>query len=257
MSDLEALSRAKMTFENALKSLGDPARNEAFTHVSYANEKGCPKSNERLEYLGDAVFDLAVAHTLYEMYPDASEGDLTRMRAQLVSGASLSKLALDVELGRHLLLGRGEATSGGRLRSRNLAGALEAVVGAVYLERGWGPALELVQNLLIPLEFPEVPIDAKTRAQERVQGLSGSTLEYRVMSVEGPDHMPVYTVACVVNGKSVSLGRGRSKKEAQEDAAGKFLALDIPADDGRDLPHDQIGKQDLARGREIHEYRAP
>jgi ribonuclease-3 len=236
------ISRLREVFENALASLSVSIRKQALTHISYANEKGDSVSNERLEYLGDAVFHLGAAHTLYEMHPDAVEGELTRMRAELVSGASLSRIALDADLGKHLLLGRGEDASGGRMRPRNLAGTLEAVVGAVYLEKGWGTALELVRALLGPMEFSQAPIDAKTQAQERVQQMPGSTLEYRVVSVEGPDHRPVYTVACIVNGKQVSVGRGHSKKEAQEEAARKFLALDILSDDSGDFPNDEIGK---------------
>lgn len=204
---------------------------EAMTHVSYANERGqAVRSNERLEYLGDAVLYLAAADLLFERYPGTPEGDLTRMRASVVSGNNLAAVALAAGLGERLRLGRGEESSGGRTRPRILASALEAILGAVYLDKGWETARHLVKEVLLDGltahdgEAPaSVPVDAKTVVQERVQRSPGGTLEYRVLKVEGPDHSPWYTVACVIDGTEASIGSGPSKKEAEESAAANLL----------------------------------
>lgn len=215
----------KEILERALNSLTPQRREEALTHVSYANESGSPVNNERLEFLGDAVLYLAVGCILYERYPSLSEGDLTRMRASLVSGVTLAKLASEGELGDLVRLGKGESASGGRRRPRVLGGALEALIGAVYLEHGWDRALSLVRDIYAG-RFPDaVPVDPKTRIQEFIQRTPGSTLDYRVIETEGPDHRRIFTVACVVNGKEVSTGKGFSKKEAEERAAENYLKL--------------------------------
>lgn len=215
----------------ALGSLPCEMVAEALTHVSYANERGeSVRANERLEFLGDAVLYLAAGDLLFERYPDTPEGDLTRMRAAVVSGTNLAAVALEARLGERLRLGRGEESSGGRTRPRILAGALEAVVGAVYLTRGWDTARLLVKALLLDGVTAHegkapatVPVDAKTRVQESIQRTPGKTLEYRVVKVEGPDHSPWYTVACVVDGVEMSKGSGSSKKEAEEAAAEDLL----------------------------------
>jgi len=217
--------------EEALASLPLALRSEALTHVSYANEKGSAYTpNERLEFLGDAVLYLSAAHLLFIRYPGSPEGDLTRMRAAVVSGSNLASVALAAGLGDYLRLGRGEEQSGGRLRPRLLAGALEALVGAVYLSGGWDAAHEFVGQLLLRSHVSgighvpaAVPVDPKTLVQEKVQRLPGITLEYKVLKVEGPDHSPLYTVACLVGGSVVSTGQGQSKKEAEEEAAAAFL----------------------------------
>ncbi|HHY76537.1 MAG TPA: ribonuclease III [Firmicutes bacterium] len=213
----------KEILEKAIGSLTPERREEALTHVSYANEVSSPVNNERLEFLGDAVLYLAVGHILYERYPGLAEGDLTRMRASLVSGAKLAEIALAGGLGDLIKLGRGESASGGRRRPSVLGSALEAVIGAVFLEHGWDKALGLVREIFEG-QLPEsVPVDPKTRVQELVQREPGSTLEYRVINVEGPDHLRTYSVACVINGKVVSTGSGSSKKEAEERAAEAYL----------------------------------
>ncbi len=222
----------KEIVEKALSSLPPDLRAEAMTHVSYTNERGPANTpTERLEFLGDAVLYLSVADWLFRRYPATPEGDLTRMRAAVVSGQNLASVALAAELGEHLRLGRGEEQSGGRSRPRLLASALEALIGAVYIAEGWDSAHELVRELLLkPLSAEDgpvpayVPVDPKTLAQEKVQKQPGTTLEYRVLAVEGPDHSPVYTVACVVGGVEVSKGQGQSKKEAEEAAAAAFLS---------------------------------
>ncbi len=225
MPSVEKIRKLKKVFEDALEGLSGAIKTEAFTHVSYANEKGYSYSNERLEYLGDAVLQLSTADVLYSQYPRAQEGDLTRMRAHLVSGASLAAVAHEVGLEKHLLLGRGEALSGGSRKPKILAGAMEAFIGAVYIEQGWPKTLNFVEDLIMAQEFSEVPVDPKTRAQEEVQKVPGRTLCYKTVSVKGPDHTPTYQVALVVDGEEVSKGEGHSKKDAQENAAEKFLSL--------------------------------
>ncbi len=225
MSCSEKIRRMKKTFDSEVKSLEPGLSAQAFTHISYANEQGEPaSSNERLEFLGDAVISLVVALHLHENHPHSSEGDLTRMRAGLVSGASLASLAKNIDLGRYLLLGRGEELTGGRRRPRILAGAFEAFVGAFFLQHGWLSAFRLVKGFLLDNgELLVVPVDPKTMLQEIVQRKAGSHLEYVVLDVKGPDHMPEYTVACMLNGARMSLGKGTSKREAEEQAARSLL----------------------------------
>ncbi|MBE3518988.1 MAG: ribonuclease III [Firmicutes bacterium] len=221
----------KMTSEmsrvlmEALGSLSEQLRTEALTHVSYANEReGKIPSNERLEFLGDAVVSLAVAYYLLKKYPSSPEGELTRMRASLVSGQALAAIALRAGLGDLLLLGRGEEMTGGRKRPKNLAGAFEAVIGAYFLQHGWDKARELVEKTVLSGEPREPLQDPKTALQEMVQARPGATLEYRVVNVEGPDHMPTFTTAVFIDGKEVSRATGSSKKESEENAAKEALA---------------------------------
>ncbi len=225
MSGSEKVQRLKKIFIDALDGLDSKIKEQALTHISSSNERGerC-SSNERLEFLGDAVISLAVALHLYENSPDTPEGDLTRMRASLVSGFSLANIAKQVDLGAYLILGRGEEITGGRSRPRILAGAFEAVVGAYFIQNGWEQSRKLVVGLLSDQEIRTAPVDPKTSLQELVQRTSGAKLEYNVIKVQGPDHRPCYTIACMINGRQVSTGKGRSKKEAEENAARDFLA---------------------------------
>lgn len=226
MSCSKKVQNLRLIFDNAVDSLNCELRTQVFTHVSYSNEQGNEfSSNERLEFLGDAVISLVVGLHLYQNYPRTLEGDLTRTRASLVSGASLAEVAKAVELGQHLILGRGENLTGGRCRPRILAGALEAVFGAYFLQHGWERSRKLVESLLLDEEFEVAPIDPKTLLQEILQKRSGVKLEYKVLDVEGPDHRPLYTVACLIDGKQVSTGKGRAKKEAEEDAARNWLII--------------------------------
>lgn len=212
-------------FEEALGSLPGELRAKALTHVSYANEHPGLSSNERLEFLGDAVISLAVADHLVRTYPHAAEGELTRMRARFVSGSYLAGIALEAGLGDLLLLGRGEETTGGRRKQRNLAGALEAVVGAYFVQHGWSRARELVERTVLKGGVPEIRPDPKTALQELVQRRRGATLEYRVLRVDGPDHMPTFTSGVFIDGEEVARGTGASKKEAEENAARRALEL--------------------------------
>lgn len=249
MPGTEKIHRLKTIFNDAVSSLEPGLRTQAFAHISYSNEHGdASSSNERLEFLGDAVLSLAVGLHLYQHYPHVPEGDLTRMRASLVSGASLASLAKDVELGRHLRLGRGEELTGGRTRPRILAGALEAFFGAYFIQHGWELVRSLAEELLLDKELEAVPVDPKTLLQEIVQRTPGSKLEYEMLDVTGPDHMPEYTVACVIDGSQVSEGKGSSKKEAEEDAARNWLVCNGYSDgvlhNKNNFTHDEVRGQE-------------
>ena len=200
----------------------------SLTHKSYVNEhpNEARSDNERLEFLGDAVVDLAVSHRLMERHPRASEGELSKMRALIVHEEGLARVARAVGLGELLHLGRGEELTGGRDKSSVLADALEAVIGAVYLSEGLPSALALVDRHF------EAAIDGvlqgrqgddyKTRLQEWVQERLKISPRYRVVSEEGPDHQKVFEIEVRV-GEVVAAARGRNKKEAEQAAARKAL----------------------------------
>lgn len=201
----------------------------ALQHSSYANEHrgGGMRSNERLEFLGDAVLGVVTADYLFRKHPDLPEGDLTRLRAALVCEDSLYEVAQSLELGRHLKLGRGEEQGGGRRRPSILADATESVFAAVYLDGGMEAASELIHRVLLDKGREEAVEerrrDFKTELQELVQRKSGSTLGYRLVGSTGPDHAKVFEAAVLLNGEVLSAGTGHSKKEAEQAAAGAAL----------------------------------
>jgi ribonuclease III len=204
---------------------------EALTHRSYANEhpERAPHDNERLEFLGDAVLTLSASTLLWERFPEATEGELTRRRADLVCESSLATLARGLGLGQSLRLGKGEHRSGGRDKPRLLCSALEACIAAVYLDGGVEKASEVVRRLLEPsLNEPELGRrDAKTRVQELVQALGEGTPRYSVLSATGPDHARLFEVSCLSNLRELGRGTGRSKLDAEQSAArAALLALE-------------------------------
>jgi ribonuclease-3 len=210
---------------------------EALTHASSLNERrdGEPRrDNERLEFLGDAVLDLIVSEALVERDPEATEGALSKMRARLVSEAALAQAARRLGLGRFLRLGRGEELSGGRDKSSLLADAFEAVVAAVYRDGGYNAARRSVLAALAPeltQESTSGGVDYKTRFQEYCQQRFGQLPVYRVVRESGPDHRKVFQVELTINGQPCGDGSGKSKKEAEQQAARK--ALDgLPQDEG-------------------------
>lgn len=199
----------------------------ALTHSSYANEnrgKSCD-SNERLEFVGDSVLGMVVATRLYERYPDMPEGRMTRLRAQLVCEESLHAVALELELGKYIRLGRGEEHSGGRNRTSILADAVEALIAAMYLDGGLDVARSFITaRLLSDLADEECAgADSKTELQELIQRKSGQSLAYEMLSESGPDHDKVFTARVLLNGESVGEGAGRTKKEAEQSAAREAL----------------------------------
>jgi ribonuclease-3 len=209
---------------------------QALRHGSYVHERRLAGeitgSNERLEFLGDSVLGLAVAVRCYERFPDAAEGDLTRIRASIVNSESLAQVARDLDLGALLLLGRGEERTGGREKQSLLADALEAVVAAVYLSCRLDTAVSMLDRLFAPLFEAAVSgtlaRDYKTELQERLQGLHRGAPAYNVLDAPGPQHARIFEVE--VTSSSVALGRGtgRTKKEAEQAAARAALGAGFP-----------------------------
>jgi ribonuclease-3 len=194
----------------------------ALTHRSFAYENGGLPHNERLEFLGDAVLGLVVTDTLYNEHPDLPEGQLAKLRAAVVNMRALAGIARSFGLGSHIRLGRGEQTTGGDDKSSILADTLEALIGAVYLSAGTEPAARFVHRLVDPLLSSSARLGAgldwKTSLQELTAAASLGVPEY-VVAEEGPDHEKVFHASAIVAGASVGLGTGRSKKEAEQQAA--------------------------------------
>ena len=197
----------------------------ALYHSSYANEHRSlgMGSNERLEFLGDAVLGVVTAEYLFRRHPDLPEGDLTRLRAALVCEESLYEVAQSLELGSYLKLGHGEELGGGRQRPSILADATESVFAAIEKHGGMEEAKALIHRVLLDKEREEAVEerrrDYKTELQELVQRKSGQTLSYEMLSASGPDHAKVFEAAVLLNGQQFSVGQGRSKKEAEQSAA--------------------------------------
>ncbi len=199
----------------------------ALTHSSCANEsRGRLVSNERLEFLGDSILGMVVADHLYRAHPDLPEGMLTRVRASLVCEESLVEAARALSLGSYLRLGKGEEAGGGRNRPSIQADAVEALLAAVYLDGGLWPARKIIQRFILSREVEGLnsPRDCKTALQELVQRESGQVLRYRLVSEEGPDHNKLFHVAVDLNSVCIGEGSGRSKKEAEQDAARAAIA---------------------------------
>lgn len=203
---------------------GDPSLLElALTHRSWCAEVSSDQSNERLEFLGDAILGLAVTDELYGGFPEHSEGELAKVRASVVSSPSLAEVARSINVGPHLLLGRGEDSSGGRTKSSILADAMEALIGAVYLDGGWIAAHSLVTRLLgdqvvSVTEAGPGANDYKTRLQELVAHLGFPPPEYRVQE-SGPDHNKRFQATVVIDTSDHGSGTGTSKKQAEQAAA--------------------------------------
>jgi ribonuclease-3 len=196
---------------------------QALMHRSYINEQGLPliESNERLEFLGDSVIELAVTHVLFEDFPDYPEGELTKLRSPLVKGAALADAADKMGLGDYVLLGKGEEGTGGRSKRSILADAFEAVAGAIYLDGGFGVACGMVLSCLGPLIHDIVKWgsgDFKSELQELSTKRTGAVPRYR-MKEEGPDHFKTFHATVEVNDRKYGPVAGSSKKEAEQGAA--------------------------------------
>lgn len=195
----------------------------ALTHSSYANERwhNSLLSNERLEFLGDSILGMLVAEYLFRNFPNRPEGELTRMRADMVCEKTLAAAANRIGLGEHLLLGHGEEQGGGRSRDSILADAVESVIAACFLDGGVDAALKFVQQFILV----EVPVsklhnvDYKTQLQELVQQKKNQVLSYALVGQSGPDHDKQFDVEVSLNGAVVGSGSGSSKKRAEQDAA--------------------------------------
>ena len=195
----------------------------ALTHSSYANERwhNSLLSNERLEFLGDSVLGMLVAEYLYQTFPNRPEGELTRMRADMVCEQTLAAAAHRIGIGEHLLLGHGEEQGGGRKRNSILADAMESVIAACFLDGGMEAALKVVQQFIL-VEVPVTKLhnaDYKTKLQELVQQKKNQVLSYRLAGQSGPDHDKKFDVEVSLNGTVVGCGSGSSKKRAEQMAA--------------------------------------
>jgi ribonuclease-3 len=198
---------------------------EAFVHSSYPNENPDfgQSSNERLEFLGDAVLNFIVAEKLYKEFPKLPEGELTEIRASLVCRDTLAELASSLKLGDWLLLGRGEEASGGRAKASNLANAMEALIGALYLDHGLARVRRFILRQLKPelgkVKAGKTTPNYKALVQELIQGQKKPTPVYRLVEASGPDHRKQFTAEILVEGESLGRGTGRSKKVAESQAA--------------------------------------
>lgn len=202
---------------------------QALVHSSYLNENPgiAPASNERLEFLGDAVLGLVVAEKLYQDFPHSDEGEMTRLRAALVRGNTLARVARTIKLGDYLYLGKGEEASGGRRKPANLAGALEAMIAAIFLDQGSMVTRDFILRLfdeeLQKIANRGARVDYKSQLQELIQSRGQQTPAYRLIETAGPDHDRRFTVEVRTGDTILGKGSGKSKKAAETEAAGAAL----------------------------------
>lgn len=198
---------------------------QALTHRSFLNEhknlKG--KHNERLEFLGDAVLELVITHYLFDKYPEKTEGDLTSIRSALVNATTCAEVAKQISVNDYLLLSKGEAKDTGRARQYILANALEAIIGAIYLDRGYETTKNFIFKYIVPMTDKivreELWVDAKSKFQEKAQDAVGITPSYKTLKESGPDHDKKFTVGVFLGEMLVSEGSGDSKQDAEQSAA--------------------------------------
>ncbi|MSR78823.1 MAG: ribonuclease III [Candidatus Taylorbacteria bacterium] len=203
----------------------------AFTHRSYINEnrKGFSEHNERLEFLGDAVLELITTHFLYNKYPDRNEGDLTSYRSALVNAVTLSEVATKLGMNEFLLLSKGEAKDNGRARQFILANTMESFIGALFLDQGYAISETFIKKYVLVLIDDIVAnkawLDAKSFFQEKAQEIEGITPSYTVLKETGPDHDKKFTVTVSIGNEKVANGDGKSKQDAEQEAAKKGLKV--------------------------------
>ena len=202
---------------------------QALTHKSFIHQTESSKktSNEVLEFLGDSVLNLLVSHLLLQAFPDAQEGTLSMRRAHLVKQSSLAHLSKEIRLQDHLLLGKSELLGGGRKKSSILANTYEALIGAIYMDSGFDRTLEVIQHHLKPYLQSEIPSflsnDYKSLLQEQTQRTYGLSPKYHVLNGFGPDHDKLFQASVTIAGEVKGIGWGKSKKEAEQEAAKKAL----------------------------------
>ncbi len=200
---------------------------QALTHSSYANEKHLKKlsDNERLEFLGDAVLEVVSSEFLFQNYPNLTEGQLTKLRASIVCEPTLANCTESIQLGDFLFLGKGEEHTGGRTRKSILSDAMEAVIGAIYLDGGFASAKEFVLKFIMTdIEHKHLFYDSKTILQEVVQG-EHEQLTYVLLGETGPDHDKTFEVGVLIGRKEISTGKGHTKKAAEQEAAYNALLI--------------------------------
>lgn len=200
---------------------------KAITHKSYAYEKET-ESNERLEFLGDAILNLIVTEYIYKNFPELEEGDMSKLKARLVGTETLYRIGKRLDVGKFLLLGKGEEKTEGREKKRIIGGAIEAIIASIYLDRGFEKTKEVVINWVKPFtrniqKGSEISKDWKSSLQEIVQKNKGSLPEYRVAKEMGPPHKRRFKIEIWVDGRRISYATGNSKKEAQQKAARNAL----------------------------------
>ena len=221
----------KQTQENLEQAIGYRFRNkklltQALTHSSYANEHRMDKMycNERLEFLGDAVLEVVSSDFLFHRFPEMPEGNLTKTRASMVCEPTLAYCAREISLGDYLLLGKGEDATGGRMRESITSDALEAVIGAIYLDGGFAYAKEFIDRFVLnDMEHKQLFYDSKTILQELVQSTGEELLSYEILKEEGPDHNKVFEVRAMLGSREIGRGVGRTKKAAEQTAAYKAI----------------------------------
>ena len=194
----------------------------AMRHSSYCNEQKMDRfmNNERLEFLGDAVLELVTSEFLYLNYPKMPEGEATRKRASMVCEQTLALCAKEIELGSYLYLGKGEDHTGGRERASVISDALEALIGAIYLDGGFTSAKEFVERFILNgIEEKQLFFDSKTIFQEMMQSITTEPIHYKMVGEEGPDHCKTFTIELFVGEQSAGIGSGKSKKAAEQAAA--------------------------------------
>ena len=195
---------------------------QAMTHSSFANEHRLNKleCNERLEFLGDSVLEVVSSDCLYHKYPENPEGDLTKIRASIVCEPTLAYCAENIRLGEYLLLGKGEEATGGRGRASIVSDAMEALIGAIYLDGGFANAKEFILRFIMnDLEHKQLFYDSKTILQEIVQSKTDEPLSYELLREEGPDHSKVFEAQVLIGQEVIGRGTGRTKKAAEQVAA--------------------------------------
>ena len=200
----------------------DKLLKKAMVHSSYANEKHLPKyeCNERLEFLGDAVLELISSEFLFSLHKTMPEGQLTKTRASMVCEPALAFCARDIELGKYLLLGKGEDATGGRKRESVTSDAMEALIGAIYLDGGFANAKEFIERFILKdLENKKLFYDSKTILQEIVQSNFKEPVSYELLGEKGPDHNKAFEVAVQIGDDRYGVGSGRTKKAAEQEAA--------------------------------------
>ena len=236
MSDLKKFQELiGYTFQN------EQLLKQALTHSSYANEKHLKKlsDNERLEFLGDAVLEVVSSEFLFENYPKLTEGQLTKLRASIVCEPTLATCTESISLGDYLYLGKGEEHTGGRTRKSVLSDAMEAVIGAIYLDGGFASAKEFILKFIMTdIEHKHLFYDSKTILQEVVQG-EHEQLTYVLLGETGPDHDKTFEVGVLIGRREISTGKGHTKKAAEQEAA--YQALLILEQEGR-VPDSRSGK---------------
>lgn len=201
---------------------------QALTHSSFTNEQKINKAGdyERLEFLGDAVLELVSSEFLFRLHPELSEGELTKLRASMVCEPSLAFCARDLELGKFILLGRGEENTGGRERESITSDAMEALIGAIYLDGGMEPAKEFIDRFVLSdLEDKQLFYDSKSNLQELIQGKLKKEFGYELLEESGPEHDKIFRVSVQMEGECLGEGTGRTKKAAEQQAAYKALLV--------------------------------